>query len=59
MRLSFYDENSMEEAVESLRFRSSHNENSVSETGHVDVVDQEGLDHIDIQQGDDIEIVDR
>jgi hypothetical protein len=58
MRLSFYDEKSMEEAVESLRFGSARNENLVSETGSIDV-GQEGLDHIDIQQSDDIEIVDR
>lgn len=58
MKLSFYDEKSMEQAVESLRFGSSRSENPISETGSIDVVDQEGLDHIDIQQGDDIEIVD-
>ena len=54
MRLSFYDEKSMEEAVGSLRF-GFRNDISNSETGDsIDsIMDQESLDRIGIQQGGD------
>ena len=48
MGLSFYDEKSMEETVESLHF-ASHNENPISETGNID---QERMDLISTQQND-------
>ena len=48
MGLSFYDEKSMEETIESLHF-ASHNENSILETGNTD---QERMDAISIQQDD-------
>ena len=37
MGFSFYDEKSMSETVESLRFGSHTNENSISETGVIDI----------------------
>ena len=61
MGLSFYDQKSMEETVESLRF-ASRNEDPDSETGDiVDFSDQERIGPINIQRGDcyDIQVVDR
>ena len=61
MGLSFYDQKSMQETVESLRF-ASRNEDLASETGDItDFSGQERIDPISIQRGDcyDIQAVDR
>jgi hypothetical protein len=58
MGLSFYDEKSMEEAVESLHF-GSQDDNSVSETGCISIVGQERPDHVRIQRAEVVETVDR
>ena len=61
MGLSFYDEQSMEETAESLRFQvASQNENPISEPENLEIAPgQKRVDCIFIQKGDDIEIVDR
>ena len=61
MGLSFYDQKSMEETIESLRFQAaSHNENSISEPENLEITPgQERVDCTFIQNSDDIEIVDR
>ena len=61
MGLSFYDQKSMEETVESLHFQAaSQDENSISEPENLKITPgQERVDCTVIQRSDDIEIVDR
>ena len=61
MGLSFYDQKSMEETVESLRFQTaSQNENSILEPENLEITPgQERVDCTFIQRRDDTEIVDR